>query len=132
MRELDAAALFGACACCLNHIDAARGEEQRFPSTVLPGNNGMRFRVCTNLAGAITALGELLLTEPHGGRKGIIQLLWELKFKSDVECPDVIRKAAELFFASASKERRAAKARIRELESENDDLKRKLPAKSGG
>ena len=83
-------------------------------------------------AGAITALGELLLTQSHDGRKGIIQLLWELKFKSDVESPVVIQKAADVFFASVSKERRAAKARIRELESENDDLKRKLPAEIRG
>ena len=83
-------------------------------------------------AGAVVLLGELLLTQSHGGRDLITQLLWQLKFKSDVERPDVIRKAAELFFAAASKERRAAKARIRELESENDDLKRKLPAEIRG
>ena len=56
VREIDSPALFGACACCLNAINEARGEEQRFPSA-LPGNPGVRFRACTNLAGAITALG---------------------------------------------------------------------------
>ena len=56
VRELDSVALFGACACCLNAVNEARGEEQRFPGS-LPSNPGVRFRACTNLAGAITALG---------------------------------------------------------------------------
>ena len=38
----------------------------------------------------------------------------------------------DLDFASVSEERRAAKARVRELEAENDDLKRKLPAEIRG
>ncbi|KAL1503226.1 hypothetical protein AB1Y20_011282 [Prymnesium parvum] len=56
VRELDAAALFGACAACVNAIHEARGEEQRLLSA-LPANPGVRFRACTQLAAAIASLG---------------------------------------------------------------------------
>lgn len=89
-------------------------------------------------AGAVPSLGELLLRISESGKlqnkpqEEVIELLWELKFKPHAVPHVVIEQAAELFFTAASKERRAAKARIRELESENDDLKRKLPAEIRG
>ena len=56
IREFGTEAIVAACACCLNVIHEARGEEQRFPLK-LPKNPGVRFRLCTNLAKAIAALG---------------------------------------------------------------------------
>ena len=98
-------------------------------------------------AGAVPLLGELLLLisleisessvekavfKQEVLKREVLELLWELKFKTHAASWVVVEQAADLFFASASAERRAAKARVRELESELADLKRKLPAKNGG
>ena len=94
-------------------------------------------RSATIEAGAIPPLVELLLSQSTDSdlKKMAISALCTLK----IDCHDPhgsvvdhVSKAASLFSAAANKERRAAKARIRELESENDDLKRKLPAEIRG
>ena len=88
-------------------------------------------------AGGIPPLVDLLLSQStdSGLKKRAISALCTLK----IDCLDPhgsvvdhVSEAASLFFASVTKERRAAKARVRELESELADLKRKLPAKNGG
>ena len=56
LGALDDATLVSACAHCLNVIMETRGEAQRFPRKLSP-NPGARFRACTALSGAITALG---------------------------------------------------------------------------
>lgn len=56
LRELDAQQVYAACAACLNALNHTAPEELRFPPS-LPTNPGMRFRACTNLANAISALG---------------------------------------------------------------------------
>ena len=86
-------------------------------------------------AGVIPLLGELLLSDFFSEKASAATMLSELKFPnvtSPASIPVVIKEAADVCFASASEERRAAKARVRELESELADLKRKLPAKNGG
>jgi hypothetical protein len=68
LGELDAEAVAAACGGCLNIIFEAKGEEQRFP-TKLASNPGVRFRVCTSLATAISGLG-------FPGELGFSQILY--------------------------------------------------------
>ena len=100
-------------------------------------------------AGAVPLLVELLLSESFTQKKITAATLWHLKLHDyawtmpganlhgldtfwnwikKTSFPDVIEQAASLFFASVSEERRAAKARVRELESEKETLKRKRRA----